>query len=242
MSASSVFDTIQSRFSQVANQVKQTATRVGRDPETVNLIVVTKAHDVEVARAVIAAGATHLGESYPEEGAQKIAEIQSPDLTWHMIGHIQSRKARLVAQNYAWVQSLDSLKLARRLDRFAGDENRTLPVLLECNISGEETKFGFEIWDDSQRPAFEKQVAEILDLPHLQVRGLMTVPPWNPDPEGSRPYFQKLCRLQTQLRTVFPAENWGELSMGMSNDFQVAIEEGATMVRVGTAIVGPRQP
>ena len=159
---------------------------------------------------------------------------------WHMIGHVQSRKAGMVVENYDWVHSLDSLKLARRLDRFAGEVGRKLPVLLECNVSGEQSKFGWEAWRERDWPVLVDQIAPIFEMQHLRVRGLMTMAPFLPDPEEARPFFQRLHRLKDHLAGQFPQADWSELSMGMSADFQVAIEEGATLVRIGTAILGAR--
>jgi PLP dependent protein len=159
---------------------------------------------------------------------------------WHMIGHIQSRKARAVCEYFNYVHSLDSLKLAGRLDRFAGELDISLPVLLECNVSGEDTKYGFSVWRESDLPAFFTVVSEIISLPHLEVHGLMTMAPFFEDPENARPYFKQLKSLQNRLSQQFPGTDWRELSMGMSGDFQVAIEEGATLVRIGTAIMGSR--
>jgi pyridoxal phosphate enzyme (YggS family) len=157
-----------------------------------------------------------------------------------MIGHVQSRKAEEVVRHYDWLHSLDSLKLARRLDRFAAETGRRLPVLLECNVSGEESKSG---WPASQPEAWDQlapEVEEILGLNHLEVRGLMTMAPFLPDPEGARPFFRCLVRLRDWLASRYQQTRWDQLSMGMSADFEVAVQEGATLVRVGSAILGSR--
>jgi pyridoxal phosphate enzyme (YggS family) len=159
---------------------------------------------------------------------------------WHMIGHVQSRKAQMVAENFAWVHSLDSLKLARRLDRFAAEAGRRLPVLLECNVSGEATKFGWPAWDENRWPELLPALGEVAELPNLELRGLMTMAPFFDQPEAARPYFQRLKRLQGFLAEALPRVQLTELSMGMSGDFIAAIQEGATLVRVGTAILGSR--
>jgi pyridoxal phosphate enzyme (YggS family) len=158
-----------------------------------------------------------------------------------MIGHVQSRKARLVADHFALLHSLDSLKLAQRLDRFAADANHVLPTLIEFNVSGEESKSGWDASDESRWDALHPQVRSILDLPNLRVNGLMTMPPLGTDPEDSRRFFQRLRRLRDSLASHFPQADWRELSMGTSADFAVAVEESATLVRVGTAIVGSRR-
>lgn len=158
-----------------------------------------------------------------------------------MIGHVQSRKARLVADHFALLHSLDSLKLARRLDRFAAEAKRILPVLLELNVGGEESKEGWDAAGEAQWEAALPEIAALLELPNLRVRGLMTMPPIGIDPQESRRYFQRLRTLRDRLASHFPQADWRELSMGTSMDFQVAVEEGATLVRVGTAIVGARK-
>jgi PLP dependent protein len=231
---------IADRITQVKSEMTVAAQLAGRNPTAVRLVIVTKNKPLELIRSVVAGGGEIIGESYVEEAVGKIKSFAGPAPEWHMIGHIQSRKARAVAEHFSWVHSLDRLKLARRLDRFAGEFGKELQVLLECNVSGEDSKFGFSVWDESLWPTFFEEVAEIVILTHLKIRGLMTMPPWNPDPEFSRPYFQRLRKLQAKLGDQFPQIDWEELSMGMSNDYSVAIEEGATLVRVGTAIVGTR--
>jgi pyridoxal phosphate enzyme (YggS family) len=158
-----------------------------------------------------------------------------------MIGHVQSRKARLVIGNFALLHSLDSLKLAQRLDRFAAEGGRVLPVLLELNVGGEESKSGWNASDDTHWDDFLPDIRSILDLPSLRVHGLMTMPPLETDPEDARRFFQRLRLLRDHLASVFPQADWRELSMGTSADYMVAVEEGATLVRVGTAIVGARR-
>ena len=205
------------------------------------LVVVTKAQPVETARAAIEAGCRILGENYAEEGVTKIQSLANfSAVEWHMIGHVQSRKAQLVAGTFNLMHSLDSLKLAKRLDRFCGEAGRTLPILLEFNLGGEESKGGWEASDESRWAELPGEVSEIFSLPNLQVRGLMTMPPLGEDAEASRPYFVKLRRLREFLVSQFPQVELTELSMGTSFDYEVAVEEGATYVRVGTAIVGAR--
>jgi PLP dependent protein len=234
-------DTIQSRYEQTLARIAQTAASAGPPAGAVRLVVVTKGHPVESIQQVVAAGASCLGENYVEEGVEKITALAGiPSLEWHMIGHIQSRKAQPVAQHFHWVHSLDSLKLASRLDRFAGEAGQRLPVLLECNVSGEESKSGMEASDENAWTALLPEIEQISALPNLEVRGLMTMAPFYDDPEQARPCFQKLRRLRETLARRFPQASWDELSMGMSADFEIAIQEGATLVRVGTAIMGPR--
>lgn len=232
---------IRENYLQALHNIAQAAHRSQRDPEEVRLVVVTKAQPLEVVRAAIDAGVRVLGENYPEEGVMKIQSLgMQSGVEWHMIGHVQSRKARLVADHFALLHSLDSLKLAQRLDRLAGERNRRLPVLLEFNVGGEESKYGWNASEQAQWDLFLPDIASLLDLPNLRVHGLMTMPPLGTQPEDSRRFFQRLRKLRDHLADRFPAASWRELSMGTSTDYGVAVEEGATLVRVGTAIVGAR--
>jgi PLP dependent protein len=229
------------RYQAVCERVELAAQRVGRRPEEVRVVVVTKTQPVELIQAVIKAGALHLGENYAEEAVEKMDLLgKAPGLHWHMIGHVQSRKAAWVAERFDWLHSLDSLKLARRISRFAGQAGRRLPVLMECNVSGEESKFGWPAWREGSWAELLDPFGEVLELPGLEIRGLMTMAPFLPDPEQARPYFKRLKKLQVYLAARLPQADWSELSMGMSADFDVAVEEGATWVRVGTAITGSR--
>jgi PLP dependent protein len=233
---------IRERYLRTLDNIASAAQRAGRTPESVRLVVVTKAQPLEVARAAIDAGALILGENYPEEGVMKLQSLNEfKAVEWHMIGHVQSRKAQLVAENFSFLHSLDSLKLARRLDRFCGDAGRTLTTLLEFNVGEEESKSGWPAWDDLQWPSLLGELSEVIALPNLKVRGLMTMPPLGSAPELSRPFFQKLVRLQAYLSKQFADVDFSELSMGTSGDYEMAVQAGATLVRVGTAIVGARQ-
>ena len=235
---SSIRENYQFTLDQIANAARKSA----RDPKEIRLVVVTKTQPIEVIQAAIEAGVQILGENYPEEGVMKIQSLaRQSKVEWHMIGHVQSRKASLVAEHFALLHSLDSLKLAQRLDRFAADKNRVLPVLLEINVGGEHSKSGWNAADESQWDALLPDVASVLDLPNLGIQGLMTMPPLGTDPEDSRRFFQRLRRLRDHLSSRFPRVGWHELSMGTSADYMVAVEEGATLVRVGTAIVGARK-
>jgi hypothetical protein len=206
----------------------------------VHLVVVSKSQPLEVIRAAIAAGITIFGENYAEEALGKIAALKETEVEWHMIGHVQSRKAELIAANFTMLHSLDSTKLAGRLDRNCGELNRTLPVLVEFNVSGEESKFGFPAWEEKRWPDLNPDIEKILALSHLRVTGLMTMPPFFKDPEQTRPYFQRLRRLQNYLANQYSQAQWHDLSMGTSLDYIAAVQEGATFVRVGQAILGPR--
>ena len=239
--------TIAENLTRVHERIAEAALRAGRDPAQVTLVAVTKTRPVEAIVAAYEWGVRHFGENRPEEGDAKIPAVNAAlgeRPTWHMIGHIQSRKARLVVADFDYIHSVDRLKIARRLNRFAQESGRVLPVLLECNISGEEAKFGFEVhgWeqDAPRRERFFAAVEEILALPGLAVQGLMTMAPLSDDPETTRPVFAGLRGLLDALRERFPAADWRHLSMGMSDDFTVAVEEGATLVRIGRAIFEQR--
>jgi PLP dependent protein len=231
---------IRTRYQQTLSQIAEAASASGRAPQDVRLVVVSKSQPLEVIQSAIAAGISVFGENYAEEACQKIVALKQSEVEWHMIGHVQSRKADLVAANFNMLHSLDSLKLAIRLDRVCGELNRTLPVLLEFNVSGEQSKFGFPAWQEEHWSDLQPGIEQILALPHLRVDGLMTMPPFFDDPESTRPYFQRLRRLQGFLVKQYPQARWHELSMGTSLDFIAAVQEGATFVRVGQAILGPR--
>jgi len=231
---------IQQNYERVVESILRTAEQCQRDPAGIKLVVVTKGQPVEAVQQVIEAGATVLGENYVDEASTKIGRLGDCRCEWHMIGHIQSRKARQVCEYFNYIHSLDSLKLANRLNRSALELGKVIPALLEFNVSGEESKFGFPAWEQERILRVMDDIAQIVDLTGLQLQGVMTMPPFPEVPEDSRPYFKKLRVLQDELYARFPASNWGELSMGMSADFEVAIQEGATYLRVGTEIMGPR--
>ena len=236
-----LINTIKINLERVAERINTAAISVGRDPKTVRLVVVTKGHSIGTVRAAIEAGARTLGENYVEEALEKMAPLEtSIGVEWHMIGHIQSRKARIVCQRFDYVHSVDSEKLAGRLDRFCAENGSRLPVLLECNVSGESSKFGFSAWNEVQWQAVCEQVERIAGLKHLDLRGLMTMAPYFDDPQQARPYFQRLVCLRDYLSRNLPQVRLSELSMGMSGDFEAAVQEGATIVRIGTAILGAR--
>jgi len=236
-----LISSIRDRYQLTLAQIAETAARSGRLPSEVRLVVVSKSQPLEIVRAAVAAGISSFGENYAEEAVEKIAALKGTAVEWHMIGHVQNRKAIMVAANFNMVHSLDSLKLAGRLNHFCSELIKILPVLLEFNVSGEESKFGFSAWDEAGWPDLEHEIEEILALPHLRVCGLMTMPPYFNNPESTRPYFQRLHNLQEFLAKRFPKAEWKELSMGTSVDFVTAIQEGATIVRIGQAIFGPRK-
>lgn len=218
----------------------------GRAEDSVQLVAVSKKKPAEDILAAIKAGVQDFGENRVEEALTKIPEVlqqTNASPKWHMIGHIQSRKARDVVPLFDYVHSIDSLKLARKLSGLAEQENKTLDVFLEINISGEAEKYGFNAYEWQKHPKVRdsiwQAVSEINELPALNVIGLMTMAPFVDDAEETRPMFAGLAELRAalseSLSIVLP-----HLSMGMTNDYSVAIEEGATMVRVGTAIFGAR--
>jgi PLP dependent protein len=231
---------IEQNYQAVVERIATAERLSGRAPGSVKLVVVTKGQPLEAVQRVVAAGARCLGENYIEEALEKIEALAGKGIEWRMIGHVQRRKAQEVAEHFAWCDALDSLKLAVRLDRFAGEAGRKLAVLLECNVSGEESKFGFPAWDETRWPELLGEFAQAAALPNLSVQGLMTMPPFFDEPDRVRPFFQRLVRLQSFLSDRLPQARWHELSMGMSGDFETAIQEGATLVRIGTAIMGPR--
>jgi pyridoxal phosphate enzyme (YggS family) len=236
-----VLSSIIERYQRTLNLIADAAAGCGRAPEEVRMLVVSKSQPLEVVRTAVLAGISRFGENYVEEAVEKMNALGNSAVEWHMIGHVQTRKASLVAANFSMLHSLDSLKLAARLERFCAELNRTLPLLLEFNVSGEDSKFGFPAWNEGAWSDLDQEIEQILALPHLHACGLMTMPPLFDDPDSTRPYFQRLRRLQEYLRKRFPKGQWMELSMGTSSDFVTAIQEGATYVRIGRAILGPRR-
>jgi PLP dependent protein len=205
-------------------------------PQEVTLIAISKTHPASLVRAAIELGATDIGENRVQEAEQKINEVGRSAARWHLVGHLQANKARRAVQLFDVIHSLDSLDLARRLDRLCGEEGReNFPVLIQVDLGHEETKSGVG----------EGELRELVDglkgLNRVQLIGLMTLPPFFDDPEQARPFFRRLRELRDELAAQGAfRDGKGELSMGMTHDFAVAIEEGATMVRVGTAIFGAR--
>lgn len=224
---------IAERVAAVRARISQAAERAGRDPATVTLVAVSKTMPANRVYAAYLTGIRDFGENRVEEALPKQGELPS-DIVWHMIGHVQSRKARDVVGRFALVHSLDSLDLAERLQRRAEAADRRVTALLEVNVAGEESKYGFVPADV---PA---AVASIQGLDRLDVRGLMTMAPIVTDSEAARPVFRALRGLRDRLHAEYPSLAFDELSMGMTDDFEVAIEEGATLVRVGRAIFGER--
>ena len=229
-------------IAQVKERLAAAARRAGRNPAGVTLIAVSKTNPAEVVQAAVAGGLMEFGENRIEEAAPKMKAVGDPSLHWHMIGHVQSRKAReAIEAGFALVHSVDSFKLAERLNRFAGELGRVQPILLECNVSGEAVKSGFSAHDPAGWEKLLPEFGLITELPHLRVRGLMTMAPVVSMPEAARPFFARLRELRAYLRGHLPQADWRELSMGMTDDFEAGIAEGATLVRIGRAIFGERQ-
>jgi PLP dependent protein len=231
-----VLEKISANLKAVEDRIRAAAARVGREPDDVKLIAVSKTHPAEVLREAIEAGAAVFGENKVQEAEGKIAEVGRDAAEWHLIGHLQSNKARKAVQLFDVIHSLDSIELAERLERICIEEQRPeLPVLVQVDLAREATKSGI---DESDLPAL---VEFLRGCERLKFIGLMILPPFFDDAEAARPYFIQLRELRDKLagKGAFKDAR-GELSMGMSHDFEVAIEEGATMVRVGTAIFGER--
>lgn len=226
---------IQDNIARVEERIMAACLRGGRRREDVKLVVVSKMHPAESVRAAYAAGVCDFGENRVQEAKSKRQELADLGATWHMLGHLQSNKARAARELFQWVHSVDSLRLAERLAQAAEPGEARLPVLIEVNLGEETSKAGVRV---EEVAALAEQVAP---LAQIELRGLMVIPPYSESPEDVRPYFRKLRALAFDIDSRrLPNVSMGELSMGMSNDFEVAIEEGATIVRVGTAIFGER--
>jgi pyridoxal phosphate enzyme (YggS family) len=224
------------RLADVRARIAAATQRSRRQPDEVRLIAISKTHPAAVIKQAIEFGAVELGENRVQEAEGKIAEIGREKVRWHLVGHLQANKARRAVSLFDVIHSLDTVDLARRLDRLCIEDGRdNLPVLIQVDLGHEETKSGV---DESE---LTHLVESLGPLKRLKLIGLMTLPPFFDDPEQSRPFFRRLRGLRDELnrRGAF-GDRTGELSMGMTHDFEVAIEEGATMVRVGTAIFGAR--
>jgi pyridoxal phosphate enzyme (YggS family) len=222
-------------IAEVRSHIAAAAERGGRNPDQITLVAVSKTRPVELVKLAYNLGVVDFGENRVQEALPKIVEFHPQDIRWHMIGHLQSNKASKVVGAFDCVHSVDSLHLAQVLDRHAEEHSVRLPILLQVNIAGEESKEGMTPADV---PSLARQ---IVTLPHLEVQGLMTIAPLVADPEEVRPLFRALRSLRDRLRDELPQSSWHHLSMGMTDDYVVAIEEGATIVRVGRAIFGQRR-
>ncbi len=220
----------------VLQTIRDAAVEAGRDPRSVRLVAVTKYVEAERVREAIAAGITICGENRLQEAQAKMSAIgEQPGLTWHFIGRVQRRKLKAMIGRFACIQSIESLEQIEELDRRAADQDVGQDILLQVNVGNEATKGGFSESD------LLEAVPEMSKFSHVHVLGLMAIPPWSEDPEAVRPYFRKLKALAGEVAALhLPGVGMNELSMGMSNDYPIAIQEGATMVRIGSALFGAR--
>jgi pyridoxal phosphate enzyme (YggS family) len=228
---------LSARFADVRRRIDAAAKGCHRAPEEITLIAVTKTHPVDTLRAALGIGAKDLGENRVQEAEPKIVELGRNAARWHLIGHLQANKARRAVKLFDVIHSVDSVELVHRLNRLCVAEGRAeLPILIQVDLAGEETKSGA---GESELTILARAVSA---SDHLRLEGLMTLPPFFAEAELARPYFRRLRELRDELRTQgdFGAEG-GELSMGMTNDFEIAVEEGATMLRIGTALFGERE-
>jgi PLP dependent protein len=229
-------ETLAERFAIVRQRIEDAARRCGRPADDITLVAISKTHPAETLRAALEVGITDLGENRVQEAEAKIVEVGRDAARWHLVGHLQSNKTRRAVQLFDLIHSLDSPELAQRLDRLCAEEERQeLPVLIQINLAGEQTKTGL---DPRELPA----LLEAVDAcQRLRLVGLMILPPYFENADCGRPFFKALRGLRDEMKVQGRfGEGRGELSMGMSHDFEIAIEEGATILRVGTAIFGER--
>jgi PLP dependent protein len=226
---------VAANYQNIRARIGEAAARVGRDPNSVKLLAAAKSQSVEAISAAIAGGVALIGENYVQEAQEKKARLSEP-AEWHMIGHLQRNKAKLAVQLFDLIESLDGIALARELDKEGRSRGKKIRVFVEVNVAGEESKSGIA------KSAVASLMEGVAELSHLRIEGLMTVPPFRENLEDVRPYFRELRELKDQLNVLgLPNVELKELSMGMTHDYTVAIEEGATIVRVGTALFGPRK-
>ena len=223
-------------YRQVIDRISEAALKAGRNPQEIKLLAAGKSQSVETVQAAITAGVRLIGENYVQEAESK-RQVISEAVEWHMIGHLQRNKVKAALNTFDLIQSLDSVALALELDKEGRRNGKTVRTLIEINLGDEHSKSG--IGQDK----VAELVKRVSELSHLQVEGLMAVPPFKENPEESRPYFCILRELQMKLQGwKIPNGSFNELSMGMTHDYPIAIEEGATIVRIGTALFGPRKP
>ncbi|MDP3093048.1 MAG: YggS family pyridoxal phosphate-dependent enzyme [Nitrospira sp.] len=228
-------DSLARRVQQILDRIRSAAERAGRSPDTVRLVAATKTVPAERIREGLGAGLTLLGENRMQEALAKVALLRDLSPCWHFIGQLQRRKVRDAIGIFELIHSVDSVELAQEINRRAGAAGVKQAVLLEVNIAGEASKAGF------LPPVLMQDLSLLGDLPHLGIQGLMTIPPPTEQPEAARPYFRDLRELGARIAAKnISSMTMQDFSMGMSHDFEIAIEEGATMVRVGTAIFGAR--
>jgi pyridoxal phosphate enzyme (YggS family) len=217
----------------IQQRIRTACERVGRPPDSVTLVAVTKTHSPDTVKAAMDAGQLLFGENKVQEAKAKIP-LCPGKARWHFIGHLQSNKCRDAVELFEMIESVDSLPLAQEINKRAEQAAKRMPVLLEVNVAGEASKCGYA----PERLLVD--LKELNSLPRLEIHGLMTVPPWTAEPESARPHFRRLCELKAQCEQILGAP-LPHLSMGMTGDFETAIEEGATIVRIGTALFGTRE-
>ena len=226
---------VAANYQAILSRIAEAAIRSNRNPQEIRLLGAAKSQSIEAIRAAVAAGVTLIGENYVQE-AQGKKRAMAQTIEWHMIGHLQRNKAKLAVELFEVIESVDSFELAREIDKEGRKKGKTVRVFLEVNLAGEESKSGLA----------KEKVLHLLraigELPHLKIEGLMALPPFKKNPEKIHPYFRQLRELQLRLQQEsFPNVYLKELSMGMTHDYMVAVEEGATIVRIGTALFGPRR-
>ncbi len=236
---------IGANLEKVRRNIAEACARAGRDPHEVTLVAVSKTRSMEEIKTAYACGVRDFGENRIEEAEEKVPQLREAfaedPATWHMVGHVQSRKADRALGCSDIIHSVESPRLIRRLNRFAADQDTLFPILIQVNVSGEESKYGWPAWNEETREKLVERVQILADKEHLKVRGLMTMAPYVENAETVRPVFRKMRDVRAMLQERAPFCSWHELSMGMTNDYQVAIEEGATIVRIGRAIFGPAE-
>lgn len=225
---------IAENIAQIREQITACCVRRQRDPASVRLVAVSKVKPAAMVEEAFLAGQTIFGESYVQEFGEKAAQVKQP-VEWHFIGHLQSNKVKYLRGMVSLIHSVDRLSLAQEIDRQWGKDGKTANVLIQVNLGEEESKSG------TTSQELVSLVGQVAQLEHVRIRGLMALPPWLEDPEEVRPYFRELRSLAQEIQALkLPGVEMQDLSMGMSHDFAVAIEEGATLVRIGTAIFGER--
>ncbi|MDC7302490.1 YggS family pyridoxal phosphate-dependent enzyme [Agathobacter ruminis] len=225
---------LQENYNCVLKNIEEACKKSGRDPKDVTLIAVSKTKPLEMLRDVYDGGARHFGENKVQEMCEKMEQMPE-DVNWHMIGHLQTNKVKYIVGKCALIHSVDSLHLAKEIEKQAAKQNCEVPILVEINIANEETKFGID------RTEAMNLVKEIAKLPHVKIQGLMTIAPYVEDPEQNRQYFHQIWQLSVDIKNQnIDNVTMDILSMGMTGDYMVAVEEGATLVRVGTGIFGER--
>ena len=224
-----------SHYRKIVERIGEAASKAKRKRDDIKLLGAAKSQSVELVQAAIVAGVRFIGENYVQEAKDKIRAISEP-IEWHMIGHLQRNKAKAAVELFDVIESLDSVVLARELDKEGAKCGKVVRTFIEVNLGGEQSKSGIA------KNQVKSLLGEAGKLPHIVIEGLMTIPPFRENPEAARPYFRELCELRAMLGDLRqPNADLRELSMGMTHDYAVAIEEGATIVRIGTALFGPRR-